>query len=388
MAALPLAAFVVGIGGGCGDLVLEAGDGGVDGGEADDDGSAVVPLVCEPGRAYPSELGCTGLYADWPKRTLSPTVKEYRPSHELYADGATTSRWVEFPPGAPIDASDPNEWKFPIGTKFWMEFRLAVGGRNRPVETRFLWKTSADSWVRATYAWAADETTASEATSGVQNVGGGDYEIPSQETCAVCHGGRKDFVLGFEPVLLSQPTATGFNYAALQAAGALSSTNGKHTLPGSSFLLPGANVEQNALGYLQANCGVSCHSGKNQWSAVQSAFVLRLDVNDQGTLGGVQASNPVKNGVNKAIKPDGLFASAPPVGELTGKCRILPLAVNESAVHWRMNHRDAPGSGTGFQMPPVGTHVVDPQGVATLASWINSMQPSAGYPAAAAECMP
>ena len=67
-AAFPLAAVAVGLGGsGCNDLVLAAEEGDGGSGEGDGDGGNLPPLDCPPGRAYPSELGCTGLYSDWPK---------------------------------------------------------------------------------------------------------------------------------------------------------------------------------------------------------------------------------------------------------------------------------------------------------------------------------
>lgn len=375
---------------GCGDLILEAADGGdVDGDVLGEGGVVIPPLVCDSARAYPNELGCTGLYADWPQRTISPTAREYRPSHEAYADGADRTRWIELPAGTTIDVSDANEWTFPVGTKLWMEFRLTVGGRKRRVETRFLWKSTQDAWVRATYQWSADETTATEVIEGVQNVGGGSYEIPSQQSCTVCHGGRKDFVLGFEAVLLTQGTAGGFNYGAAQAAGVLSSTNGNHSRPPSTYSLPGSAVEQQALGYLHANCGIGCHSGKNQWNASQSDLVMRLDIAADGSLGTVPNTNPAKNTINRPLNPSGAFVGGLQPGNLDRKCRILPLNIAESAVHWRMNRRDSPGAGTAFQMPPLGSHVVDAQGVAALGAWINAMQPGGGYPVAVSgECEP
>jgi mono/diheme cytochrome c family protein len=41
----------------------------------------------------------------------------------------------------------------------------------------------------------------------------------------------------------------------------------------------------------------------------------------------------------------------------------------------------SPGSVTA--MPPIGTHHVDPEGVAALTAWIESMTPERGYPAPA-----
>ena len=43
-------------------------------------------------------------------------------------------RWISLPPGSAIDASDPDAWAFPVGTRLWKEF--SFGGQR--VETRYM----------------------------------------------------------------------------------------------------------------------------------------------------------------------------------------------------------------------------------------------------------
>ena len=99
----------------------------------------------EPLRA--ARLSETGLYAGEHARTRSHAAnRPFSPQYPLWSDGAAKARWIYLPPGTAIDATDPSEWAFPVGTRFWKEFTF--GGRK--VETRFLWRASAGRWVFAT----------------------------------------------------------------------------------------------------------------------------------------------------------------------------------------------------------------------------------------------
>ena len=88
-------------------------------------------------------------------RTVSGDVLAYAPQYPLWSDGASKRRWIRLPPGSSIDASDPDHWLFPVGTKFWKEFSFG-----RRVETRFMQLAADRRWTRATYQWSADEREA------------------------------------------------------------------------------------------------------------------------------------------------------------------------------------------------------------------------------------
>src|SRR5262245_53175162 len=77
------------------------------------------PISCAADGGTPGELACTGLYADWPSRTLAPGLRAFKPGFELWSDGASKRRWLYLPPGGRIDVSSMNEWVFPVGTKIW-----------------------------------------------------------------------------------------------------------------------------------------------------------------------------------------------------------------------------------------------------------------------------
>jgi hypothetical protein len=85
------------------------------------------------------ELRCTGLlYSDWPGRTLRCGVEPYEPAYQLWSDGAGKQRYVWLPPGGKIDVKDPNDFVFPIGTRFWKEFYAGPEGNQKLGETRYL----------------------------------------------------------------------------------------------------------------------------------------------------------------------------------------------------------------------------------------------------------
>ena len=162
---------------------------------------------CADAGAPPSTLECAGLYADFASKTLSRNAQAYAPAVPLWSDGATKERWIELPTGQKIDASDPNEWTFPIGTKLFKQFTY----QGKRVETRMFQKTAANYWVHATYAWSADETATTISYGGTVPVDadGGTWVIPTADDCDSCHRGRTDRILGFEQVSLGLEGATG-----------------------------------------------------------------------------------------------------------------------------------------------------------------------------------
>src|SRR5688572_23474543 len=65
----------------------------------------------------PGTLRETGLYADAAMRAVAATNLPFAPQYPLWTDGAQKRRWIYLPPGTTIDASNPDAWQFPIGTR-------------------------------------------------------------------------------------------------------------------------------------------------------------------------------------------------------------------------------------------------------------------------------
>jgi hypothetical protein len=70
----------------------------------------------------PSRLADTGLYMGPGTHVLARGVRTWTPQYPLWSDGASKRRWILLPPGRSIDASDPDAWVFPVGTRLWKEF--------------------------------------------------------------------------------------------------------------------------------------------------------------------------------------------------------------------------------------------------------------------------
>ena len=335
------------------------GDAGGKDGPPPDAGPDPLTTGCALGTAGEStELRCTGLYANWAMKTVSGGVRQYDPGLHLWSDGAGKTRWISLPAGTKIDTSNMDQWSFPAGTKVWKEFTL--GGKR--IETRLLWKRPSGSWYLTTYRWSADgETSTSELTVGEKNVGGGSYEIPTQSNCYDCHGGRNDIVLGFEAVALSTPQASGLTMAELTEDNLLTAP------PAAPLTIPGDAKTAAALGYLHMNCGTSCHNNETG-EAGSSGLYLRLNV---AALTSPQATDTWTTGV-------GVSAYYSPPGVAQPQI-FAPCDPGSSVSYYRMGHRDGVGdAGTGTQMPPIISHQVDSDGLATIAAWLN------GFPQCAA----
>jgi hypothetical protein len=317
---------------------------------------------CADDSGDPTELRCTGLYSDWGSKTVSAAARTYDPGLVQWKDGASQTRWIYLPPGQGIDTSNMDEWTFPIGTKAWQEIVLA----GKRIETRLLQKRADASWFAATYRWSADESSATEVIDGVLNADGNGYEIPAQSTCAQCHAGRLDYVLGFEAVSLSSANASGLTVNALASQGLLSAP------PSSPIRIPGTATEVAALGYLHVNCGTACHNVSAASQAGSTGLEMRLEVSK---LSAVQATDTWTTGWNH---PTDFPSGGPP------PIRIAQCSTASSDVYYRMDNRDGLNdAASGTQMPPVDTHKIDSLGGVTLiAAWINESCSDAGPDAA------
>src|SRR5690606_16017450 len=119
-------------GAGEGGTAGTAGNGGEAGADHSWDGCEefIMPADCTipQGAVLPGELRCTGLYSNWEERKLRCGVRPYKPAHELWSDAAGKQRYVWLPPGKTIDVSNPDEWDYPVGTRFWKEFYVGPEG--------------------------------------------------------------------------------------------------------------------------------------------------------------------------------------------------------------------------------------------------------------------
>jgi hypothetical protein len=342
--------------------------------DAADAGATCVDFVAPTGidcsapadGVLPRDLRCTGLYGNFAERRIACGLLEYKPAVELWSDDAAKRRWVSIPKGKKVDVSNPMEFVFPDGTRFWKEFRVrASDGSMRLAETRLLEKRGED-WLRTSYVWSEDQRQAIQMDNvlGVPNLYGTGHVVPTRDQCVECHGGRNDIILGWDALMLG-PGAEGLTREKLVELGLIEGGALTQTIPGNE-------VEKAALGYLHANCGISCHNDNPLSKGKDSGLYLRLE---PGELGSVQMTDAFKTAINKRpatnAKYEGLDNRDP-----EHWYDIRPGDPARSLMIARQTMR-----GTEAQMPKIGTNHVDDAGVQIVTRWIQSMTRDAGYPA-------
>jgi len=311
----------------------------------------------------PSRLACTGLYG--PEggsrdKQIAAGVESYAPGFQLWSDGLEKARYVYLPPGSRIDTSDMDEWRFPVGTKFWKEFSW----KERRIETRFLEKTAPDAWRRTTFVWNRDETDAREEVEGrtiTLDAPHRPYDIPGQQDCGRCHGGRRDNVLGFEALALAGSGASGLTVKRLAVECRL-------TRPpdASAQAVPGSALDRIALGWLHMNCGVSCHNANPEAGASFAGLNLKLAANGPADP---RQTAALRTTLNQRTTALGFRDPSAP------KIRIVPGSPRQSAIYFRAGSRSPT-----LAMPPLATHVVDEESLAVLDRWIVALGGSREVP--------
>jgi len=328
--------------------------------------ATLSPSAARAGAAKPPlHLAETGLYADPATHRIDERNLHYSPQYPLWSDGAVKSRWIFLPPGKSIDASDPDLWDFPVGTKVWKEFAFG-----RRIETRYLEKVSTDGWSVATYVWNDDETDAVRAPDeGIRNhaeiAPGKRHDIPGVNDCASCHEGQRLQVLGFSALQLSRDRDPGAPHAepltpdmvdlTTLVERKLVSAHPPDWVSRPPRIASSSPTERSALGYLHANCG-SCHDRSTSLASI--GLRLRQPASPDAARDPVGAT---------AIRKPGKFQI--PGAVPSAASRIEPGDPARSTVVFRMATRNPVR-----QMPPLGTKVVDQEGLDLIRRWISGIE--------------
>ncbi len=219
-------------------------------------------------------------------------VLRFEPQYPLWSDGAEKLRWALIPPGTKVDTSNIDRWLFPIGTKFWKEFRID----GKRIETRFFEKKcerpgeneeQIDCWQYGSFRWNDDEPVneptkirnaepvPEKGLNAVADIVGATYsdtghqvkhDIPARSDCNTCHARGGDPILGFDALQLSpdrddaaphgkNPLPEG--YVTLRELIAKDILTDPPAEPWPRIQAEG--IARAALGYFHGNCG-SCHN--------------------------------------------------------------------------------------------------------------------------------
>jgi hypothetical protein len=316
-------------------------------------GPPVVPPL-------PEHLRDTGLYSDWDTKAVASANLPYAPLYPLWTDGAAKSRWLHVPAGAWIDASDPDAWEFPVGTKVWKEFRF----HGAPAETRLIERT-AEGWRYASYAWQPDGSATLVPARGILNsveIGEGiRHAIPSRTDCTACHEAGPARLLSVSALQLSSdrdPLAPhaeplppgGVTLPRLVARGLVRGLPARLAQVPPRIAAP-TPVARAALGYLHGNCGM-CHTGDGEMASLGFSLHYRLAAPDDEPAPVVRTAIARASHFRADAHPDVHDRIAP--GNPDGSMLIARMASRHPVL----------------QMPPLGTRIVDADAVALLRRWI------------------
>jgi hypothetical protein len=308
----------------------------------------------------PTTLRDTGLYIAGPGLVVDPAHLAFSPQYPLWTDGARKRRWLSLPPNTSIDASRPNAWEFPIGTRLWKEF--SVG---RPVETRYIERLADGSWRYASYIWNEAGTDATLAplegvrALRIEGAPNDRYSVPGETDCRACHEGAAAPVLGFSALQLSHDRDPFAPHADASSAVDLRQlvTRGLvRNLPRTLLDTPpriaaSSPQERAALGYLHGNCG-HCHNADG------SPVPVELRLSQDVSLG----AKSVEQVLRSLIDAPSRFRAA----GLAHDARVVaPGRPEASTLLWRIRSMNPQN-----QMPPLGVQALDHEALALLERWI------------------
>lgn len=322
----------------------------------------------------PQHLSETGLFVEGSATEIRPGLVAFSPQYPLWSDGAIKRRWICLPPGSFIDASRPNAWEFPRGTRFWKEFSIG-----RHIETRLIERLPDGSWRFAAYQWNEDNSDAilvpSDRGASVQlsNTPERRYAIPSEADCRACHEAAPVPVLGFSALQLSPDRdplaphaeasiAGQTDLRTLVAKGWLKNLP-KNLLDNPPRIAAASPVERATLGYLHGNCG-HCHGEPSDSGAsVPVDVLLAQDVTDP------QSTDKVLRTLIGATSRFRLSSA------VDAKQIVAPGESPLSVLPLRMHSRDAR-----VQMPPLATQISDIEALALIERWIDRDLPLSRNP--------
>jgi len=281
----------------------------------------------------PMRLSEVGFYRDVVNQVVSDTAIEFTPRYPLWTDGATKRRWIVLPEGGSVQTQDADDWSYPVGTATFKEFTRD----DVRVETRMNLKTE-DGWAAAAYIWNDAGDDAVRQLVNAPNVAGTPHDVPGAAECQACHGGRGDFTLGFSATQLDPETRR-----ALFDAGVLSDR-----VEDDLELDPTA---ESGLGVLHGNCS-HCHNPHRDDQPQAT------DCYAPGDRVDFDLSLP--HDLDDLTEAPALRTGSEVLGE-TGDSKVIERMTTRA---W---DDDRP------PMPPLGTELVDEEGVAAVRAFIDAI---------------
>jgi uncharacterized repeat protein (TIGR03806 family) len=279
-----------------------------------------------------------------------PGLLPYDINAPFWSDGALKDRHIGLPNNTTITVDADDDWEFPIGTVIVKNFRL----NGNLVETRHLMRHPDGVWAGYSYEWNDLQTEATRVKGGKTVFTNGQFwTYPSESQCMQCHTSVANFALGPETSQLNKSlTYPSTSRTANQLEVIDHIMMFTSPLPGPASDLPvltdpfdsGAGVSERARAYLHTNCS-QCH---RPGGPTPSTMDLRYTT----SLADTNACDAV-----------------PLEGDLgvTNARLIAPGDAGRSLIIERAGRRDSHG------MPPLGSNLVDTDGVDLLTTWVSEL---------------
>ncbi len=305
------------------------------------DAGSLPPVV------FPQFLSETGCVDPADPTQPAPAMIPYDLNVPFWSDRAAKLRWLALPNGTTIEVSPEGDWVFPIGTVLMKTFSL----NGKRVETRIMARHSDGDWGGYSFEWDDAQTDAAWVVGGKSKwIGQQEWEFPSTPGCLRCHTAAAGRSLGPETAQMNRdftyPSTgrTDNQLATFDAIGLFSSP-----LPEPPENLPvyprlddlAANPHARARAWLHSNCS-HCHRP------------------------GGTTNNNIDLLYASAFSDMGICGVVPSTGDLgiSGASIFAPRDPARSTLWARAARRDAYG------MPPLGSNLTDPTGLALVTDWI------------------
>jgi uncharacterized repeat protein (TIGR03806 family) len=307
--------------------------------------SCIAPPRPTLAKPFPQKLSQTGCVIPDNPTQPAPGVISYTINSPLWSDAALKKRWMALPDNTQITVGEDGNWIFPIGTVLIKDFYL----NDKPIETRLLVRHDDGDWAGYSYQWNYNGTDAILLETEKTKVFNGQFwDYPSREQCLECHTQAAGRVLGPETGQMNRLHTyfsngrTASQLDTLIHIGLLEDNEQMKDQP----IIPEptdnqASLELRAKGYLHSNCSY-CHRPENnprvphdyRFTAPLSTLCSELTFSD--------SESP--------------------------KTQLLTAGYPEySLISLRMHRRDKLG------MPPLGTNMLDSEGMALVDDWIRSI---------------
>ena len=307
---------------------------------------------------FPRTLSQTAIFESAAEQLPAPGVVGYSIQAEMWADGASSQRWVAIPNDQHIGSQSPN-WSFPKNSvlvkSLMLETRRGDPTSRRRVETQLLHFDGTD-WMPYAYQWNESQTDAALVgaagaeqefvieESGSQRIQ--TWHFAGRAECQRCHNKYSGTVLGFNvPQLHREGAASQLdqfarmglitNEVPREQRICLANPNDKS-----------ASLDARARAYLHVNCA-HCHR-MSAGGAVLSYIHFDLPL-DKTNMLAAPSQGDFKMQNAKVIAPSEPF---------------------RSVLLYRMSKLG------GGKMPRLGSAEIDSDGIALIADWISAMPPS------------